>query len=163
MAGYGDDTAFSAWLTDNGRTLPDGSPSAAVLRQRGSVYVDGTYGLRFPGTPTGGADQERAWPRTGATDRWGNALNASTVPTRVIHASFEAAWAEASSPGSLVASGSSVGRVKREKVEGAVEVEYQSSSGSAGLVADLTPMLTAVEGLLGPLLAPLNIPYAVVV
>lgn len=163
MAGYGDDTAFATWLVMYGRTLPAGSPAAAVLRQRGSAYIDGTYGLRFPGTPTGGADQERAWPRTGAVDRWGNALSASTVPTRVIEASYEAAWAEALSPGSLVASGSAAARVKREKVEGAVEVEYQASASSTGLVADLTPLLTAVEGLLGPLLVPSNIPHALVV
>jgi len=67
------------------------------------------------------------------------------------------------SPGSLVASGSAAARVKREKVEGAVEVEYQASASSTGLVADLTPLLTAVEGLLGPLLVPSNIPHALVV
>lgn len=162
MAGYGDDTAFADWLTLQGYTLPDTAPSAAVLRQRGAVYVDGTYGLRFPGVPTGGAAQERAWPRTGAVDRWGNALDASAVPARVIDASFEAAWAEASAPGALVASGSAAARVKREKVEGAVEVEYQASSGTVS-VADLTPMLTAVEGLLAPLLVAANIPHALVV
>ena len=69
MAGYGDDDGFQAFLTANGYTLPDGAPAAAVLRQRGSVYVDGTYSLRFSGSPTGGAAQEREWPRTGATDR----------------------------------------------------------------------------------------------
>lgn len=163
MSGYSDDTAFTAWLAANGHTLPGGSPTAAVLRQRGAVYIDGTYGLRFSGTPTGGAAQERAWPRTGATDRWGNALDANTVPTRVVEASFEAAWAEASSPGSLSASGSTAARVKREKVEGAVEVEYQSSSGATGLLADLTPMITTVEGILAPLLVPANIPHALVV
>lgn len=163
MAGYGTDDAFSAWLEANGYTLPSGSLAPAVLRLRGSAYVDGTYGLRFPGSPTGGADQVRAWPRTGATDRWGNALNAAVVPNRVIEASFEAAWAEASSPGSLVAIGSSAARVKREKVDGAVEVEYQAPTGSSGLVADMTPMLTAVEGLLAPLLSPLNVPHALVV
>lgn len=163
MAGYSTDEAFTAWLTANGYTLPVGSPIAAVLRQRGAVYIDGTYGLRFPGTPSGGAAQERAWPRTGATDRWGNVLEASAVPSRVIEASFEAAWAEASSPGSLSASGSTAARVKREKVEGAVEVEYQASSSSSGLLADLTPMITTVEGVLAPLLAPANIPHALVV
>jgi hypothetical protein len=161
MAGYGDDAGLAAWLTANGYTLPDDSPAAAVLRNRGSGYVDGTYGLRFSGVPTGGADQVRAWPRTGATDRWGNALDANTVPVRVTEASYEAAWAEALSPGSLVASGSAAARVKRERVEGAVEVEYQASSSTS--VADLTPMLTAVEGLLGPLLIAANIPHALVV
>jgi hypothetical protein len=161
MAGYGTDQGFTDWLAANGYTLPVGAPTAAVLRNRGSAYIDGTYGLRFSGSPTGGADQERAWPRTGATDRYGNAIGASTVPNRVIEASYEAAWAEASSPGSLVASGSAAARVKRERVEGAVEVEYQASSSTSA--ADLTPMLTAVEGLLAPLLTAANIPHALVV
>jgi hypothetical protein len=163
MAGYGSDEAFSAWLAASGYTLPEGSPSAAVLRQRGSTYIDATYGMRFPGTPTGGAAQERAWPRTGATDRWGNALDPNTVPTRVVEASFEAAWVEASSPGSLSASGSTAARVKREKVEGAVEVEYQSTFGSKTLNDDLTPIITTVEGLLAPLLGATNVPYPLVV
>jgi hypothetical protein len=163
MAGYGDDSGFSDWLSANGYTLPESAPTAAVLRNRGSIYVDGSYGLRFPGTPTGGADQERAWPRTDATDRWGNALDPNTVPARVVQASYAAAWAEASSPGSLVASGSTASRVKREKVEGAVEVEYQQASGSAALAADLTPVLTEVEGLLAPLLVPKDMPDILVV
>jgi len=152
MAGYGDDTTFQAWLDANGYTLPDGSPTPAVLRQRGSVYIDGTYGARFPGSPTDGASQEREWPRTGAVDRYGNALDPNTVPQRVIDASYIAAYQEAVEPGSLSASGSSAARVKRERVEGAVEVEYQSTATGNDLVADLTPILTSIEGILSPLL-----------
>lgn len=66
MAGYGDDSAFSAWLAANGYTLPGGALAAAVLLQRGSTYIDGLYRPRFVGYPTGGFAQERAWPRTDA-------------------------------------------------------------------------------------------------
>lgn len=152
MAGYGDDSAFAAWLTENGYTLPDGSPAAAVLRNRGSVYVDGTYGPRFSGAPTGGFAQERQWPRTGAT-AYGQAIGDTVIPSAVIEASYAAAWQEASSPGSLSASGSEASRVKRERVEGAVEVEYQSSSGEFS-ASSMVTLLTAVEGLLTPFLIP---------
>ena len=40
MAGYGDDTGFAAWLADAGLSLPVGAPLPAVLRQRGSDYLD---------------------------------------------------------------------------------------------------------------------------
>lgn len=66
MAGYGDDAGFEAWLTENGYTLPGGAPSGEVLRNRGAGYIDGVYGARFSGIPTGGLAQERAWPRAGA-------------------------------------------------------------------------------------------------
>lgn len=164
MAGYGDDTGFDTWLADNGYTLPSGSASNAVLRQRGAVYIDGTYSRRFPGAPTGGADQEREWPRTGAEDRHGNAISVSSIPARVIEASYYAGYQEAVSPGILSASGSTAARVKRERVEGAVEVEYQATSGKAALVADLTPVMTTVEGMLSPLLTtPADLPGILVV
>lgn len=150
MAGYGDDTAFAAWLAANGYTLPAGSASAAVLRNRGSIYIDATYGQRFSGAPTGGFAQERAWPRTGAT-AYGTDIGTSVIPNAVVQASYAAAWQEASSPGSLSASGSAASLVKREKVDGAVEVEYQASSGAFSAEA-LRLVLTEVDGMLAPFL-----------
>lgn len=150
MAGYGTDDAFTAWLAANGYSLPGGAASAAVLRQRGSTYIDGLYGPRFNGSPTGGLAQERAWPRIGAC-AYGNEVGAAVVPSMVVQASYHAAYAEAVSPGSLSVSGSEATRVKREKVEGAVEVEYQAADGEFS-AASLTPILTAVEGLLAPFL-----------
>lgn len=149
MAGYGTDEAFTAWLAANGYSLPDGAAAAAVLRQRGSTYIDGLYGPRFGGVPTDGFAQERAWPRTGAY-AYGSLIGSGVVPEAVVQASYHAAYAEAVSPGSLSVSGSEGARVKREKVEGAVEVEYQTSG--AFSAASLTPIITAVEGLLAPFL-----------
>jgi hypothetical protein len=152
MAGYGDDAGFEAWLADNGHILPDGHALEAVLRNRGSVYVDGVYGARFSGIPTGGFAQERAWPRTGAY-AYGQPIGDSIIPDAVIKASYAAAWQEATSPGSLSASGSEASRVKREKVEGAVEVEYQISEGPFSALS-LVTLLTEAEGLLAAFLKP---------
>lgn len=149
MAGYGTDDGFTAWAAAAGLSVPAGTVAAA--RQRGSVYVDGTYGPRFFGTPTGGVDQEREWPRTGATDRFGTVLASTFIPQRVVHASYEAALQELREPGSLSVVGSNASLVKRERVEGAVEVEYQSS-GADTLAAEMTPVMTTIEGLLAPLL-----------
>lgn len=145
---YGSDSAFTAWLVLNGLTLPDGAPDAAILRQRGSQYVDGVYGSRFWGVPTLGIAQERAWPRTGAK-AYGQAIPDDVIPVAVEQASYAAAHHEALFPGSLSAAASHAGAVKREKVD-VLEVEYVAGSGD--VVADATVRLTAVEGLLAPFL-----------
>ncbi|MFN3836777.1 MAG: DnaT-like ssDNA-binding protein [Brevundimonas sp.] len=148
MAGYGEDNGFEAWLTDNGLALPDGSLAVAVLRQRGSSYIDGLYGAKFSGVPTAGLAQDRAWPRSGAC-AFGQAIPDSVVPVAVVHASYAAAYQEAIKPGSLAVSATSSGALKRKKID-AIEKEYFEGSGDA--VADNTLRLSAVEGLLAPFL-----------
>lgn len=154
MAGYGSDNAFQAWLDSFGYEVPSGSPALAILRQRGSQYVDGVYGSRFPGTPTGGLAQERAWPRQDV-EIYGAAISSSEVPSAVDQASYAAALYEAENPGGLAVAVTSAGAVKREKV-GPIEVEYQTSGDSA--VAAATPMLSMIEGLLAPLILN-SVPY----
>lgn len=155
MAGYGDDVGFTAWLTENGYSLPAGAPALAVLRQRGSTYVDGLYGSqfserRFSGAPTGGFAQERAFPRTGAK-AYNTDIPANVTPVAVINASYFAAWYEGNDPGSLAVTVTAAAQIKREKL-GQLETEYVAGSGDA--LADATPMLLAVEGLLAPFLIP---------
>lgn len=149
MAGYGTDEAFTAWLEANGYSLPEGAPSAAVLRQRGSTYIDGMYGERFPGQPTGGIEQERAWPRTGATI-YGTTLADSVIPVRVVEASYMAAYLEATSPGSLAVITDPAKRVKRQKVD-TIEREFFEPGDDAGVYG---PISSSIEGLLAPLLCP---------
>jgi hypothetical protein len=57
-------------------------------------------------------------PRTGASDRYGNALYLAVVPVRAINDSYEAALIELATPGSstVIVVGSQ--RVVREKLEG---------------------------------------------
>lgn len=157
MAGYSDDATFTTWLTDNGYTLPSGAPSEAVLRQRGSVYVDATYGPRFRGTPTDGVTQERAWPRTGASV-YGATVPDTDVPLAVIHASFMAAWAEANDEGVLEAIASGAQTIKRERVD-VIETEYQDANRTAENMpydplapSAITPILSRIDGLLKPYL-----------
>lgn len=147
---YGSDSAFTAWLAINGLTLPAGAPDAAILRQRGSQYVDNTYGSRFWGVPTLGIAQERAWPRTGAK-AYGQAIPDDVVPVAVEHASYAAAHQEAIKPGSLSVSGTANGAVKRKKI-GPIEKEFFEGTGD--VIADGTLKLSAVEGLLAPYLKP---------
>lgn len=156
MAGYGDDAGFSAWLADNGYTLPDEAPAPAVLRNRGSQYIDAVYGSRFLGSVVD-ATQERQWPREGAIVN-GKLLPSNVVPVAVINASYQAAWQEATNPGSLTVVGSSSTAVKRVKV-GQIEKEYQAAKDADGSAAWLTPLISIVDGILAPFLKDEDLQY----
>lgn len=146
MAGYGDDAKFNAWMVSNGYSLPTGGVAVAVLRQRGSAYIDGLYGSGFSGQPTGGFEQERAWPRTGACAH-GQPIPSDVVPVAVEQAAYAAAYQEGTKPGSLTVAATSAGSLKRKKID-VIEKEYFEGTGDA--VADNTLRLSAVEGLLAP-------------
>lgn len=148
MAGYGDDAAFAAWLMDNGYVLPGTAPSPAVLRNRGSQYIDAVYGSRFLGSVVDPL-QERQWPRERAIVN-GKLLPSDVVPPAVINASYQAAYQEGLKPGSLTAIGSSSGAVKRVKV-GQIEKEYQTAKDD-GTASAITPLISIVDGMLAPFL-----------
>lgn len=154
MAGYGTDQGLTDWLTAQGYAMPEGTLDPAVLRQRASDYIDGMYEADLPGYRTGGIDQERAWPRTGATSR-GQAIATDAIPVAWVNASYAAAWHEANNPGSLSVSATASGAVKRKKIEG-LEKEFFEGSGNAA--ADATLRLSIVEGLVSPFLR-LSNPY----
>lgn len=146
MAGYGTDQGFADWLTMHGHVLPESAPAPAILRQRGSQYIDGLYGSRFSGQPTGGFTQDRAWPRSDASAH-GQTIPADVIPVAVEQAAYAAALQEAIRPGSLSVTATSSGALKRKKID-VIEKEYFEGSGDA--VADNTLRLSAVEGLLAP-------------
>ncbi|RVP23947.1 DnaT-like ssDNA-binding protein, partial [Sinorhizobium meliloti] len=99
--------------------------------------------------------QERAWPRTGATTYYGEAIPSNDTPAAIVNASYEAAFLELTNPGSLSPVVTGTQTVKREKI-GQLEVEYSASSSTDidDLVALATPVVTTIEGLLWPFLTP---------
>jgi hypothetical protein len=134
----------TAWLPS-----PDDGKEAALIRA--STWVDGAYGGRFPGTRTEGRDQERAWPRTGAADREGNALPDDEVPREIEHATYEAALRERVTPGSLSPDFVPASGVKSETV-GPISVTYRD-----GITLDgYRPIATVVDDLLFGLLGGRN-------
>lgn len=156
MVGYGTNQAAQDYWTAAGYVVPEGTSDAQITaaRQRGSLVID-RYEMKFPGKRTGGFAQERAWPRTGASTYYGEAIPSDVVPVAIENASYEAAFLELTNPGSLspVITGSAT--VKREKV-GQLEVEYAASSSMSidDIVALATPVVTVIEGLLWPFLVP---------
>ena len=153
MAGYGDDNGFTAWLASNGFALPSGSPAEAVLRQRGSTYVDATYGPRlYCSAPTGGIDQERQWPRIGHVVR-GQSIPDDAIPLAWVNASYRAAWLIASNPNAFTSTVNPNQRVKRQKVD-VIEREFfdngelEAGSGGAAVID------AEIDGLVSPFLCP---------
>ena len=127
----GSDDEFNAWLAARGHALPVGAPTAAVLRQRATDYIDGNYVARLCGD-----------------------LTVAPILTALEAATYAAAWHEATKPGSLAASATTAGALKRKRLDG-LEREYFEGSGDA--LADATVKIGAVEGLLSPYFTPPNI------
>lgn len=147
MAAYGTDAGFQQWLDEQGYALPTTAPSPAVLRARGSAYVDG-YEVYWTGQRTGGVMQELAWPRTGATVNCTQAIPSDVIPPAVVNASYRAAWLEASTPGILAGPSITTGsRVKREKVD-VVEAEY-FDDGKAAVGGGPSFIDSQIDGMLG--------------
>lgn len=150
MAGYGDKDAAQAYWTAAGYVVPDGTTDAQITAalQRGSMFVD-RYEFKFPGSRAVGFQQERAWPRIGASVYTGETIPADVIPVAVEMAAYEAALLELNTPGSLspVVTGSAT--VKREKI-GSLEIEYASSSSTSveDIIALATPVVTSIERLL---------------
>lgn len=150
MAGYGDDAGLQAWLDANGYVLPESSLPPAVLRERGSRYIDATYGSLFSGYPTGGAMQERAWPRTGAL--YGSSeIGPDEIPMAVVSASYLAAYLEAENPGSLTTTVTPGGRIKRNKAD-VFEREFFDDGPAVAGGAAFGVVNDTINGLLAPLL-----------
>lgn len=126
---YGDDSGFTAWLATYGYSLPSGSPSEAILRARGSAYLDGTYEALWTGNRTDGVTQTDGWPRTGAYLNCTTAIDSDVTPAAVINASYRAAYLEAATPGILASSFQTGQRVKRQKVD-VIEREFFDDGGA---------------------------------
>lgn len=130
---YGTDSGLIQWLAAQGLELPEGA-NATVLRQIGSHYVDSAYEGRLQcSRRTGGFQQLLAWPRTGHVIS-GELVPDDLIPDAWVFASYRAAYLEAIQPGWATGTTDPNRVVKRERVEGAVEVEYfgGQETGSSG-------------------------------
>lgn len=106
--------------------MPEGAPTAAVLRQRATDYIDAVYGPRLLGDQT-----------------------VDPLLTALETATYIAARHEANNAGSLSASATQAGALKRKKID-TIEKEYFEGSGDAA--ADATVRLSLVDGILAPYL-----------
>lgn len=172
MENYGTLANADSYHAARGNTAWAGADAVKLAALvRASAYVDGLgqkplkgggYASLFPGVKTGGRAQLLAWPRTGATDQDGSALDAATVPAEVERATYEAALRELVTPGSLSPDYVAADTVKREKVD-VIETEYAVGTPD-GKTNPLRPVVSVVLELLAPVMIPagFNIGFTVV-
>lgn len=149
MDAYGTNEDFTAWVTANGFTLPEGA-NVDTLRLIGSSYIDAAYGAKLTCShKTGGFEQELEWPRKGhITNR--ELVPDTFIPPAWVKASYRAAYLEAMTPG-WATTGTDPNRVtRREKVD-VIEVEYFNAADiPAGAAASGMPSDSIINGMVLP-------------
>jgi hypothetical protein len=147
MPHYGTETGFEKYCIRMGYTPVEGVVDPAL--ERATLWLDNTYGARYPGRPTEGRDQALGWPRTGAVDCKGYTIPPDEVPSEIERSTYEAALRELASPGGL-SPDVTVGQVKKSvSISGAVSVTYADEG---GVVQAQLPTLTVVDNMLSCLL-----------
>lgn len=147
---YGTDEGFTEWLAAQGLELPVDAPPVATLRQVGSSYVDSAYEHMLQcSRRTGGFTQENAWPRTGHRIA-GEAVPSDLIPPAWIHASYRAAYLQATTPGWATRAVDATRQTRREKVD-VIEREFFSDKDAAGSnVAPGMPSDAIINGMVLP-------------
>lgn len=147
-AAHPQDPLAAAWAA------ADAAAKEGALRAA-SAYLDATYGQAYRGIRASW-DQGLDWPRTGGLDGDGEPLPVlgpgglalPALPPPIKRAASDLAARAVSGP--LVDDTERGGRVKRERIEGAVEVEYMDgapSETSFGFLAGLLgPVLDGSQG-----------------
>ena len=151
MAGYGSAAGFKTYHDERGRDVPphwhDADITAALLVA--SEWLDGAYASLWSGAPTGGYTQERQWPRTGATTNTTPAyeFTNSEIPQSVVNATYEAAYRELSTPGSLSVDFTQ-SKFNQVRVDGAIQVEYRNDFVSS---SEVQLQITSIQNMMSPL------------
>lgn len=148
---YGNAAYFSTYIQQRGMEFPldwdEDDQNAALLVA--SEWIDNVFGPSFTGYKTGGFEQEREWPRSAAFTNTYPQHNFLTtdIPDRVVKATYEAAYRQLSSPGSLMVD-YTPNKYKSVSIDGALSVDYAQFSSSA----DIQKQFAIIDSLLAPLL-----------
>ena len=146
---YGTLAGADTYHTDRGNATWTGTDQAKdEARLRASEYIDRAFCAAFPGDKTGLRAQEREWPRINAYDNADNFIPNDEIPDEVVNATYEASLRELTEPGALSPDYDPSAQVKREKVDGAVEIEYTAGHGPDSV----RPVYPIIQGILAPIL-----------
>lgn len=140
---YLDEAELEAYADDRGLTLAAGADAEQAL-VRASAALDALYRSRYPGVRAFGRDQGLEWPRIGALDVEGEAIDDDVVPFEIQNATAELAAREMATPGSVLPDVGPGGPPKSLKA-GSVAIEY-------GANATAYSVFTIVDGILSSLL-----------
>ena len=120
---------YEAYCTERGLSLTHPHDTVLAKGLVASEWLDARFRDMFPGRKTNGRSQEREWPRTGASDEEGYAIDSLTVPVEVKHAAYEALRREAATPG-ILSKDYTPNKYQRASVSGAVSVDYTNFNGA---------------------------------
>lgn len=158
---YGTIAGADAYLEGQGRNdwAEQEEPVKLAALRRASTYIDalgrqrlesGGFVTLFPGRKVGGRAQELEWPRAGALDYSGEAIDPGSVPIEVERATYEAAVREVLAPGGLRPDYVPGKTVKSEKVGvSGIETEFAITSAEVNLAA---PVVSLILDILAPVL-----------
>lgn len=146
---YGSVAKFKTYHQERGRTVSWTDPVIEAALLVASEWLDGAYAQLWVGTPTGGFTQERLWPRTDATTNTvpPYTFTDSEIPVLVENATYEAAFRQATSPGSLLVD-FTPSKYKSVRVEGAIQAEYMNFFQSS----EVQTQIAVVQTLMYPLI-----------
>jgi hypothetical protein len=136
----------TAWA--DAASSPDEAREGAIVRA--TQYIDAKYRLRWPGTRKAGRSQRLEWPRSDATDIYGEVIADDSVPQEVADATAEAALREVTAPGSLMPDYVASEKVISETI-GKLSVTYSDKLISSGANSVL-PVISIIDGILAPIL-----------
>lgn len=112
-----------------------------------SEWIDGTFRSSFSGLKVGLRPQIREWPRNDAFDIYAYPIDPGSVPVEVINATYEAAYRQIVSPGSLLKD-YTPGKYASVAIDGAISVKYNN-----GLTAaDVQTQYLIIDQILFPIL-----------
>lgn len=147
---YGTVEGFRQYHEERGRDTDDwtdGQVSVALLN--GSEWLDFLYRDQYPGRKVGNREQERNWPRYDAYDVHDDLIPSDAVPVEIEYGAYEAAWVDATTPGSLLKD-YTPGKYKRVSIDGAISVDFADVSDANGVQTQfmsvsrvIAPVLTA--------------------
>lgn len=124
--------------------------AAEAAARRATSWLDGAYRSKFVGYRRMGRAQAREFPRQGAysTVPPYNTIAINEIPYELKQAEALVAAQELASPNSMTPVVNMAQQIKSVSVEGAVSVSYLTPQGPQSSV----PVLTALDGILAPLL-----------
>lgn len=152
MTFYGSAAAFETYHEARGRTISaswtDAVIEAALLVS--SEWLDGKYSNVWSGYATDGFTQVRQWPRTTAvTNTFPQyVFSTSEIPDNVVYATYEAAFRELTTSGSLQKD-FTPSKYNKVSISGATSVEYNSAMNQS---SDIQLQIPFIESLMEPLI-----------
>ena len=128
---YGTYAGFNAYFAERGvvvsPVIPQLETEANLLVA--SEWIDNNFRNSFPGLKTGLREQEREWPRTGATDFYTYPIPSDAIPNEILFATYEMALINAKTP-ELLSANYTPEQYKSVSIDGALSVQYNQFTNS---------------------------------